>query len=299
MTVVGWIVATVFPGRIHGLRDNLRRVFPEFTGAQITDLMQRNAKNYGKFWVDLFRMPRLDSDYRSSLAHINGIEHLQEVLARGKGCIVISIHMGGWEGCISVWAGMQDIRSALIMEVLEPPRLWRHVLELRQATGLEIIPLNRTAPRDILRRLKDNGIVAGAIDRDILGTGKPYRFFGGTVSVPTGLFEVAQRTGAGVLPVLCLREPDDTYRILGMKPFWVGPEPGASDAAVRSSLRLFEECIRRYPDQWHVMEPLWQPGPEADTEADENAADADPGAAVRIYPAGAGSELPNEEAGVG
>jgi KDO2-lipid IV(A) lauroyltransferase len=261
MTLVGWLVATCFKGRVTGLVANLRMVFPDYTETQIIDLMQRNAKNYGKFWVDLFKMPHLKLDYRRSLAVIDGRDKLDRVLARGKGCIVVTIHMGGWEGCAALWGGLEEYRSALIAEVLEPPALWRRLLELRQSSGLEIIPLGRTAARTILRRLQENWIVAGAIDRDILGSGKPYQFFGVTAAIPSGLIEVAQRTGAGVLPVICLREPDDTYRFVGMEPLWVGPEEEAVDATMDRLLRLFEDCIRRYPDQWHVMEPIWsRPG---------------------------------------
>src|ERR1700737_3373995 len=261
MTLVGWVVATCFKGRVSGLVANLRMVFPDYTEDQVIDLMQRNAKNYGKFWVDLFKMPHLKLDYRRSLAVIEGLDHLDRVLARGKGCIVVTIHMGGWEGCAALWGGLEQYRSALIAEVLEPPALWRRLLDLRQSSGLEIIPLGRTAARTILRRLQENWIVAGAIDRDILGSGKPYQFFGATATIPSGLVEVAQRTGAGVLPVICLREPDDTYRFVGMGPLWVGPEEGAVEATMNRLLRLFEDCIRRYPDQWHVMEPIWpRPG---------------------------------------
>jgi phosphatidylinositol dimannoside acyltransferase len=257
MTIVGWVVATCFKGRVAGLVANLRMVFPDYTETQVIDLMQRNAKNYGKFWADLFKMPHLKLDYRRSLAVIEGRENLDRVLARGKGCIVVTIHMGGWEGCAALWGGLEEYHSALIAEVLEPPGLWRRLLDLRQSSGLEIIPLGRTAARTILRRLQENWIVAGAIDRDILGTGKPYQFFGATAAIPSGLVDVAQRTGAGVLPVICLREPDDTYRFVGMEPIWVGPEEGAVDATMNRLLRIFEGCIRRYPDQWHVMEPIW------------------------------------------
>ena len=257
MTIVGWLVATCFKGRVAGLVANLRMVFPDYTETQIIDLMQRNAKNYGKFWVDLFKMPHLKLDYRRSLAVIEGLDHLDRVLARGKGCIVVTIHMGGWEGCAALWGSLEEYHSALIAEVLEPPALWRRLLDLRQSSGLEIIPLGRSTARTILRRLQENCIVAGAIDRDILGTGKPYQFFGATATIPTGLVEVAQRTGAGVLPVICLRDPDDTYRYVGMEPIWVGPEEGAVEATMDRLLRIFEDCIRRYPDQWHVMEPIW------------------------------------------
>jgi KDO2-lipid IV(A) lauroyltransferase len=262
MTVVGWVVAVCFKSRVAGLVENLRRVFPEYSDEQITDLMQRNAKNYGKFWVDLFKMPHLNLEYRRSLARIEGLENLDRVLAEGKGCIVVTIHMGGWEGCAALWGSLDQYRSALIAEVLEPPALWRRLLELRQSSGVEIIPLGRTAPRTILRRLQENTVVAGAIDRDILGSGKPYQFFGATASIPSGLVDVAQRTGAGLLPTITLRESDDTYRFIGMEPLWVGPEEGAVDAAMEKLLRVFEECIRQHPDQWHVMEPIWKAEPE-------------------------------------
>ena len=270
MTVVGWVVATCFKGRVAGLVENLRRVFPEYSEDEIIDLMQRNAKNYGKFWVDLFKMPHLKLDYRRSLARIEGLENLDRVLARGRGCIVVTIHMGGWEGCAALWGSLDQYCSALIAEVLEPPALWRRLLELRQSSGVEIIPLGRNAPRTIIRRLQENWIVAGAIDRDILGSGKPYQFFGATAAIPSGLVDVAQRTGAGLLPIITLREPDDTYRFVGMEPLWVGPEAGAVDAAMEKLLRIFEECIRQHPDQWHVMEPIWtqaQPGVAARTTA--------------------------------
>jgi lauroyl/myristoyl acyltransferase len=288
MTVVGWVVATVFPGRIHGLFQNLRQVFPEYTDAQVTDLMQRNAKNYGKFWVDLFKIPRLNPEHRAALCTIDGLENLEAILDRGKGAIAISIHMSGWEGCVAIWGKFPGIRAALIAEVLEPAALWRRVQAQRSATGMELIPLTRSAPRDILRRLKDNQVIAAAIDRDVTGMGKPHQFFGATAPIPSGVFELAQRTGAGMLPVLCLRDPGDTYRVVGMEPFWVGDGAGAVDAAISHALGVFEDAIRTYPDQWHVMDPIWKPEADARPEA----------AAVRVYPAGK-DELPAEEAQVG
>jgi phosphatidylinositol dimannoside acyltransferase len=258
MAVVGWIVATVLPGRVAGLRSNLEHAFPDHTPAQITDMMQRNAKNYGKFWVDLFKMPHLPREYRNSLANIEGEKNWKAAMAPGKGCIVVTIHMGGWEGCASLWGSSSPYRTGLIAEILEPPRLWQKVVALRESSGLSIIPLSRTAPRDILRRLKNNEMVAGAIDRDLLGSGRPFGFFGGTIDVPTGLIDVAQRTGAPVLPVICYRRPDDTYTFVGMEPIWLGPGEGEVDRAARELLALFEDCIRRFPDQWHVMVPIFK-----------------------------------------
>ncbi|MDQ6748587.1 MAG: hypothetical protein M3010_10860 [Candidatus Dormibacteraeota bacterium] len=275
MAVVGWVVATVFPGRIGGLRSNLEHVFPGYSRAQITDLMQRNAKNYGKFWVDLFKMPRMPLERKVRLASVDGLENAEKVMARGKGAVVVTIHMGGWEGAASWWGTTSPWRTGLIAEKLEPPELWEKILKMRESSGLSIIPLNRTAPRDILRRLQKNEMVTGAIDRDLLGSGRPFQFFGASINVPTGLFDIAQRTGAGVLPVICYRTPDDRYVFVGMEPRWVGDEPGAVDAAVSAVLQQFEGCIRRFPDQWHVMAPIFNP-PAAAARVGATAAGAGP-----------------------
>ena len=258
MAVVGWIVATVFPGRVAGLRANLKHVFPDHSEAQITDLMQRNAKNYGKFWVDLFKMPRLPLDYKLTLASIDGRGNLEKVMARGRGAVVVTIHMGGWEGAASWWGSTSPWPTSLIAEKLEPPELWERVMGLRESSGINVIPLTRSAARDILRRLQKNEMVTGAIDRDLTGTGRPFRFFDSTINVPTGLFEIAQRTGAGMLPVICYRKPDDRYVFVGMEPLWVEDSADAIDTAVETVLAQFEACIRRFPDQWHVMVPIFQ-----------------------------------------
>ncbi|MGI8608348.1 MAG: lysophospholipid acyltransferase family protein [Candidatus Dormibacteria bacterium] len=277
MAVVGWIVATLFPGRVAGLRANLKHVFPDYTEAQITDLMQRNAKNYGKFWVDLFKMPRLPLDYKLTLASIDGRENLDKVMARGKGAVVVTIHMGGWEGASSWWGSNSQWHTSLIAEKLEPPELWDRVLALRESSGLTVIPLTLTAARDILRRLRHNEMVTGAIDRDLTGTGRPFQFFDSTINVPTGLFDIANRTGAGVLPVICYRKPDDRYVFVGMEPLWVGDEPGAIDTAVTAVLGQFEACIRRFPDQWHVMVPIFK-------EDAQPVSTTSPPARVAVYP---------------
>jgi KDO2-lipid IV(A) lauroyltransferase len=184
------------------------------------------------------------------------MSNLEAVLARGKGCLVISIHMGSWEGLASYWGGRSEPTS-LITEVLEPPALWEKVKRMRETTGMSIIPLTRSAPREILRRLRANGMVTGAIDRDLVGNGVPLPFFGRLAPIPLGLFEIAQRSGAGVLPVVATREAGDFYRFEGFPPIWVEPGEEGVKAAAQRCLAIFEEEVRKRPDQWHVLSPIW------------------------------------------
>jgi KDO2-lipid IV(A) lauroyltransferase len=99
-----------------------------------------------------------------------------------------------------------------------------------------------------------------AMDRDILGTGKDFEFFGSPARFPTGPVEIALRTGAPILPAFCIREANDRYVAFGEPPLYLrrskDPEADVRDA-MEAILRTFERYIRRYPDQWHVLEPIW------------------------------------------
>jgi KDO2-lipid IV(A) lauroyltransferase len=252
---------TLRPQLTDGLRYNLRQVLPDASERSLRRLARRNIINYAKAWVDFFTVPRMSRESRDAVLSITGWENLNAILERGKGCIPVSIHMGAWDAAIAFWGARYP--SALIVEELEPPELARRMQALRGSTGTKLIPLGRAAPREMLKILKQNGLAAGAMDRDVLGSGEPYAFFGRPALIPTGLVRLAQHTGAGIMPVFCNRLRGDRYLLEGFEPVWVGPGEEGVRAATEKLLRVFEERIRQYPEQWHVTAPLWSDRPIA------------------------------------
>jgi lauroyl/myristoyl acyltransferase len=81
------------------------------------------------------------------------------------------------------------------------------------------------------------------------------------------MVELAQRTGAGILPVQCMRDDNDNYRAVAEPPIWVGEGQAAVDETVRYLVSRFESWIRERPEQWHVMVPLWPDASAASAEA--------------------------------
>ena len=151
-----------------------------------------------------------------------------------------------------------------MVEQIEPRRLFDHVSRLRSRMGIRVIPLSRTGARDIMRMLKEHRMVVLAMDRDILNTGQRYKFFGRPTSFPTGPVEIALKTGAPILPAFCIRDRSDAYVAIGEAPMFLTPSED-HDADVRGAmeqiLATFERYIKRYPDQWHVLEPIWPEEP--------------------------------------
>jgi KDO2-lipid IV(A) lauroyltransferase len=192
-----------------------------------------------------------------------GLENLDAAMARGLGVIVVAPHMGSWELAAASWAASFG-EIGVMVEQIEPRRLFDHVSRVRSKMNLRIIPLSRTGARDIMRMLKDHRMVVLAMDRDILNTGQRFKFFGRLTSFPTGPVEIALKTGAPILPAFCIRDQNDAYIAIGDPPMFLTPsEDHAADVrgAMEQILATFERYIKRYPDQWHVLEPIWPEKP--------------------------------------
>jgi lauroyl/myristoyl acyltransferase len=260
---IGVIVSTVaFPflaRQRRALESNLQQVFPSMPGPELRKLAWRNWLNYCKAWIDFFKIPRMDRSHLGELLTPLGLEHLNAAMARGQGVIVVAPHMGSWELAAASWAASFG-EIGIMVEQIEPRRLFDHVSQLRSRMKIRVIPLSRTGARDIMRMLKERRMVVLAMDRDILNTGQPFRFFGRLTSFPTGPVEIALKTGAPILPAFCIRDRNDAYVAIGEQPLFLTPsDDHAADVrgAMEQILSAFERYIKRYPDQWHVLEPIW------------------------------------------
>jgi KDO2-lipid IV(A) lauroyltransferase len=264
---IGVIASTLaFPLLVRqrrALESNLHQVYPEMPGPELRKLAWRNWLNYCKAWIDFFKIPRMDRTKLSSLLTKVGLEHLDAAMAAGRGVIVVAPHMGSWELAAASWAASYG-EIGIMVEQIEPRQLFEHVSAVRSKMRIHIIPLSRTGARDIMRMLKERRMVVLAIDRDILNTGRPFRFFGRPARFPTGAVEIALKTGAPLLPAFCIRDRNDAYIAIGDAPLFLTPSEDR-EADIRSAmeqiLASFERYIKRYPDQWHVLEPIWPAKP--------------------------------------
>lgn len=266
------MLATV-PRRFDGLRDNLRHVVPTISERSFRHLIRRNVRNLTHGWVDVMEMSSRRTNLPSRI-DMTDLFNMEDAIARGNGVVVASMHFGSWEVGLAGWNKMGG-KMALLAEVLRPKQLFDRVVGARSAQGVHIIPIDTQAMREgdpqvarrlgaasmreVFKVLRSGGVVAMALDRDLIGNGEPLEFFGQPAPIPIGSVEIAIRTGAAIVPVLLFR---DRYRVNAM----VYPEIRYStdaprDAEVRKTaqmlLRIFEAAIREHPEQWHVMDPIW------------------------------------------
>jgi KDO2-lipid IV(A) lauroyltransferase len=191
--------------------------------------------------------------------HIEGWEHVERALVRGKGVIMVGVHVGPLAlGGQAVCA--RGIPTTLVVEQLQPPAFHRLTVDLRAQTGLRQIPLGPAALRGMVEALRRNEIVGIVVDRDVAGSGELLPFFGRTTRMTTAAAAIALRTGAAVLPALVYRT--GPFTAVGQIQAEVEiPKTGDAAADVREGtlriLQRMEAFIRQHPDQWVVFSDIW------------------------------------------
>lgn len=273
---IGGAVARLAPGRFDGLRANLRRVLPDASDAELEGVVRANVANLMRAWVEVMAMPAHGDALTAGVTPVN-LENLTRTLERGRGAVVTSLHLGSWEVGLAGWNHRFGSMSVLA-EVLRPAEFFDRVVANRGRLGIHVIPIDTAAMRDadpatrrrlgaaglrdVVKTLRSNGLVAMAMDRDLVGDGEVLDFFGAPARIPVGVVDVAIRSGAAIVPVVPLRAGD---RVISPCYPEITYDPAAPrDAEIRrvasEVLRIFESVIREHPDQWHVLDPIW---PEA------------------------------------
>jgi lauroyl/myristoyl acyltransferase len=261
------------PHRFDGLRDNLRHVLPGIRDRPLKHLVRRNLRNLTHCWIDVMEMSSRRTNLPSRI-DIDSVEHIEAAIARGNGVVVASMHFGSWEVGLAGWNKMGR-KMALLAEVLRPEKLFDRVVGARSAQGVHVIPIDTEAMREgglqvarrlgaasmreVFKVLKSGGVVAMALDRDLIGNGEPMEFFGQAAPIPVGTVEIAIRAGAAVVPIVLFRNKYRVRAVVYPEIRYAPDQP--RDAEVRKTaevlLRIFEQAIREHPEQWHVLDPIW------------------------------------------
>jgi KDO2-lipid IV(A) lauroyltransferase len=215
--------------------------------------------SYGRYWVDAFRLPAETMDDLNARFHADGMEHLAAATAGGRGAIFALPHLGSWE-VAGRWVSGQGYRLSVVVEPLEPPALFDWFRDLRGAMGLDVIPLGPAVPALVRDALADGRVVCLVADRDLTGTGVEVEFFGERTRLPAGPALMAMRHDVEILPVGTYTEPGGRHHSIIHAPVERTRTGRLADDVVTVTQRLarvFEEIIRRAPEQWHLQQPNW------------------------------------------
>jgi lauroyl/myristoyl acyltransferase len=195
--------------------------------------------------------------------HIEGREHLDAALARGKGVIISSMHIGPFNYLFQ-WVALSGYDLTIPVERLGDPRMLALITDLRSKHGTHILPLQGSASmRMIFQKLRANKIVLLTADRAIEGQSSEMPFFGATARLPVGVAHLANRTGATIVGACGWRTPEGKIygRFFPISLALSEEQAKDTDEIQKTIVTLMEQNIAEHPDQWMAFAPIWTEKP--------------------------------------
>jgi KDO2-lipid IV(A) lauroyltransferase len=239
---------------------NLKIAFPELSRKAVKNITFNNYKNFAIVLIELMLIPFLSREEINRVMKKDNIEIIKNKFLENKGLITLSAHFGNWELLASSVSSHVDVKFHIIVKSLRNPFVDKWMNSARTKWMNEIIPLG-VAVRKSFQVLKEKGARAILGDQRGPEEGIKMIFFGKETSVYTGPAVFSLRTGAPILVVFCIRQPDYSYKIDVHE---INHEnlPEDENAQIieitRRYISLLEEYIKQYPEQWLWMHKRWK-----------------------------------------
>ncbi|MFQ5598269.1 MAG: lysophospholipid acyltransferase family protein [Nitrospiria bacterium] len=224
-------------------------------------IAKRNFFNLGKGLIEVLNLQYLSHDRLESLVSIEGEEYLRAAQDSGRGCILITGHIGNWELMAAVLS-LRGYRLHVIAAPLLDPRIDEWIVRLRSEFNVETI--SRGSPsssRKILGVLRKKEVLGLLIDQDTKVDGVFVNFFNKKAYTPAGAAQLALRSEASTLMCFVTRLSGDRHRITIEKPIDLfKSDYREKDIEVNTAMftARIEEHIKQYPDQWVWMHRRWK-----------------------------------------
>jgi len=183
---------------------------------------------------------------------------------RKRGTLLLMPHLAGFN--VSGFRLVQLGFKFLTLAVPNPNRgyLWQN--QLRNARGMEVLPMNMEALQLARQRLQAGGVVLTGVDRPHHESAYSPKFFGRPAALPVAYIKLALKTDAEVVLVNFHTQKNGISTADITDPILLDHRPDSHEELVINAekiLKVIEGFIRVDPTQWMMFLPVW---PEAETE---------------------------------
>jgi KDO2-lipid IV(A) lauroyltransferase len=205
-----------------------------------------------------FRVVSMKPEAIDKMVEGVGLENVDNALAGGKGCIVVTAHFGNWE-----MLGRKLVRHGCAVNVIardsDDPGMTGIATKVRESGGYGVFDKDQPII-GAFRKLKNNevlGILPDQNDYD----GIEVEFFGRTALTAVGPAVLSLKSGAPIVPAFCEKIGDDKYRLTAYPSITYTPT-GEQEADVKNLTQLvmhaLEDGIRLNPSQWLWLHDRWK-----------------------------------------
>jgi KDO2-lipid IV(A) lauroyltransferase len=258
-----WVAYRLTREGTRAVIENLRVVRPDASERELRRLALLTFRSYARDFVDFIRgVSMTRAELEPLIAAFDGYR-FDELLAEGRGVILVGGHFGNWElggivirlllGCPLSVVGKPE-PSPMVSEIRR---------RLRESFGIETIEIGRVLETalQIRRALTANKVVAMLLDRHLGRDQVEVAFFGRPTQFAKSPAMIAYLSDAPLLPSFMIRQADGRFAAVCSTP--IRPDTTRPpEEAIRQMTQAFaselEARIRANPHLWYQFYPYWR-----------------------------------------
>ena len=233
----------------------VRAAFPNLPPEEIERIARASYANLGRTTTETALLSLYDRERIIDMFEaVEGWSIIEERLARGKGLILVTGHLGNWE-LGGAYLAARGLPMEAVARYMENPLFDRYLTRTRERIGMRIVH-DDEAVRRVPRSLRDGHAVAFLVDQGAVGLASIWvPFFGRLAKTPRGPAVFALRLGAPVVFGAAIRQPSGRFR-LTFEPIdssSTGNLEADVERIVTDYTATLERWVRRAPEQyfWH------------------------------------------------
>jgi len=243
---------------------NLAMAMPEKTRREHARILRGVFTSLGRQLAEVCLFPGYTRENVGKVVVYDGFENFERALARGKGVLFLTAHLGGWE-LSSFSHSLHGYPLHIVLRSLDNTYLDRLIRNYRTMHG------NNTVDKDdfvrgLLSAMKAGETVGILMDTNMTPPqGVFVDFFGIPACTASGMARIALRTAAAVVPGFTVWDPALRKYRLRFDPavnlIRTGNDETDVVANTAQFTKIIEDYVRRYPDQWLWVHRRWKTRP--------------------------------------
>jgi KDO2-lipid IV(A) lauroyltransferase len=246
---------------------NLKLAFPEKTPEERRELLKGCFQSLGRELGLFSHFAKNPAQSVLSVVEAEGFEHLVAAKGGDTGVIVFTAHFGAWE-LTSFGVSLLGHPFSFIVRRIDNPKIEKLVDSYRTTAGNKTLD-KFSAGRSMVKTLRSREVLGLLFDLNALEDEAIFvDFFGVPASTNFMTAKLALRTNSPIIPIFAPWDKERQKYLLQIGPPVTVERVGDEEEDVRrltSRLTLlFEEQIRRYPDQWLWIHKRWKTRPKGD-----------------------------------
>jgi len=245
------------------VESQIAAAFPDLRHEAVLRLARESYRHLGRTFIETALLDSLGKDGLQRLVEtVEGWEEIEEVMAKGKGAVLCTGHIGNWE-LAGAYVAARGVPLDAIVRGMANPLFDAYINHTREVSGMTVVH-DSEAVRRTPRSLRAGRAVAFVADQGVMGLASTFvPFFGRPAKTPRGAAVFALRFDTPVIFVVALRQPNGRYRIVVER--IEAPQTGDRDKDVDAIVARFtqhlEKWVRAVPAQYFWQHRRWRRQP--------------------------------------